>query len=80
QPGFEITVTREGTRMFAQATGQGRFEIFAQSETRFFLREIAAQLEFEVGRVGPAEAFTLFQGGQERRAVRVGGAEDARKS
>jgi hypothetical protein len=33
-------------RLFAQATGQEKFEIFAESETKFFLKVVDAQLEF----------------------------------
>ena len=71
QPGFVLSVTREGTRLFTQATGQPRFEIFAASESRFFVKEFAAQLEFNRAGDGPAESITLFQGGQERVAGRV---------
>jgi hypothetical protein len=66
-----LSVTREGTRLFTQATGQPRFEIFAASESRFFVKEFAAQLEFNRAGDGPAESITLFQGGQERVAGRV---------
>ena len=71
QPGFVLSVTRDGTRLLAQATGQPQFEIFAQSETRFFVREVAAQIEFHLDGDGPAEALTLFQGGREMPAARV---------
>jgi CubicO group peptidase (beta-lactamase class C family) len=49
-----LTVTREGGRLFAQLTGQGRLEIFAQSENEFFWRVVDAQVRFvkdEHGRV-----------------------------
>jgi hypothetical protein len=34
--GFNIAVTREGTQLFCQATGQQRFEVCPESVTRFF--------------------------------------------
>ena len=71
QPGFVLSVTREGTRLFTQATGQPRFEIFAASESRFFVKEFAAQLEFNLEGDGPAESVTLFQGGRESEARRL---------
>jgi CubicO group peptidase (beta-lactamase class C family) len=71
QPGFELTVMREGTRLFTQATGQPRFEIFAQSETRFYVKEFPAQIEFVVEASGPASSAILFQGGRETPAKRV---------
>lgn len=63
-PGFHLTVTREGDRLMTQATGQQRFEIFPESETRFFLKVIDAQLEFQRGPDGKATGVTLYQGGQ----------------
>jgi tetratricopeptide (TPR) repeat protein len=70
-PGFNLTVRREGTRLFTQATGQAEFEIFATSNTLWFAKAFDAQLEFQVGPNGPAEAVTLHQGGQQRRARRI---------
>jgi len=71
QPGFVISISRDGTRLLAQATGQPQLELFAQSQTRFFLREVAAQIEFHLEISGPAVALTLFQNGQEVRGARV---------
>ena len=70
-PGFSIDVTREGDRLFAQATGQPRFELFAESETRFFLKVVDAAIEFHGGEDGRADSLTLFQGGQELPGARV---------
>ncbi len=70
QPGFVLEISREGDRMFTQATGQPKAEIFAQSETRFYLKVVQAQIEFHV-RGGVAESLTLFQGGQEVPAPRI---------
>lgn len=69
QPGFVLAVTREGLRLFTQATGQGRVEILPASETAFSVVGIDARLVFEAG--DPAPAVTLFQGGREVRAPRV---------
>lgn len=62
-PGFTITVTREGAQLFGQATGQGRFEMFAKSETEFFLKVVTAQITFTV-KDGKVESLTLYQNGQ----------------
>ncbi|MGZ5433479.1 MAG: hypothetical protein ACXW5U_01215 [Thermoanaerobaculia bacterium] len=35
-PSFILTVTREGERLFAQATGQPKFEIFPKSDVSTF--------------------------------------------
>lgn len=65
-PLFAITITQEGTRLFGQATGQSRFELFPKSATRFFLKVVEAEVEFKVGDSGLAESLTLFQGGIEQ--------------
>lgn len=70
-PGFNLTVRREGGRLFTKATGQAEFEIFATSNTLWFVKAFDVQLEFQVGSDGAAEAVTLYQGGQQRRARRI---------
>ena len=70
-PGFSITVTRDGQQLFGQGTGQPQFEMFAESETKFFLKVTDAQIEFHVDGDGPAGSITLFQAGQEVPGTRV---------
>jgi len=45
-PTFFITVTIENGRLFAQGTGQPRFELFPQSENTFFLKAVRATVTF----------------------------------
>ena len=63
-PAFAITVTREGDHLFAQATGQPKFEIFPESETRFFLKVVDAQVEFVRGPDGKVASLILHQNGR----------------
>jgi CubicO group peptidase (beta-lactamase class C family) len=72
-PDFILVVTREGERLFAQATGQPMAEIFAESETEFFYKVVDAQIVFESGPQGaPATGLVLHQGGQRLPAQRMG--------
>jgi CubicO group peptidase (beta-lactamase class C family) len=71
EPGFRLTITREGSQLFMQATGQSVAEAFAESETRFFFKVVDAQIEFTIGRDGRASMMTLSQGGQAMPAKRV---------
>lgn len=71
QPGFVITVTRDGERLLAQATGQPAAEIFAQSQTEFFFKTVDARITFQVGAEGKATSLTLHQGGKDLPAPRV---------
>ena len=64
-PGFVLTITRDGDRLWAQATGQSRIEILPESERMFFLREVDARLEFALDAQGVATGLTLHQGGQD---------------
>ncbi|HSO77847.1 MAG TPA: serine hydrolase, partial [Bacteroidales bacterium] len=63
QQGFTITVTAEGTRLFAQATGQGKFELFAESESKFYVKVVDAQLGFFRDDAGKVSKIILYQGG-----------------
>lgn len=68
-PQFKVTVTVDGDRLFAQATGQGAFELFARSPRQFFARVTPLEIHFE-GDAGAPPAFELRQGGQRLRFVR----------
>jgi CubicO group peptidase (beta-lactamase class C family) len=57
-PAFHIVVTRDGTHLFAQATAQPRFGIFAESDSTFFLKAVDAQLTFR------PDGLVLHQNGQ----------------
>ena len=70
-PGFNIAVTREGAQLFCQATGQPRFEVFAASPTRFFLKVVEADIEFYPDEKGAVNKMVLFQGGREMEGKRV---------
>ena len=70
-PGFVLEVTREGDRLFSQATGQDRVEIFAESESEFFLKVVDAQLTFELSGASPARGLVLHQGGRDTKAKRL---------
>jgi tetratricopeptide (TPR) repeat protein len=62
-PGFVIAITRTGAQLFGQATGQERFELFAKSNTEFYLKVVSAQISFS-SKDGKVESLTLFQNGQ----------------
>ncbi len=70
-PNFNVEVTVEGNQIFAQATGQGKFEIFAENETTFFAKVTALKIVFNENTSGKVESFTLYQGGQETIAKKI---------
>lgn len=63
-PGFVIEITTEGDRIFGQATGQPRFELFPESETVFFLKVVDASMEFVMNENGEVVSAVLNQGGK----------------
>lgn len=70
-PNFILTVTKEGNQLITQATGQGKIEIFAETETKFFVKVMDAQLEFVKDRTGKVEKLILTQGGQKMNAKKI---------
>lgn len=70
-PAFVLEIMREGDRLFSQATGQPKVEIFAESETEFFLKVVDAQLSFQLEGTGPAKGLVLHQGGRDVPAKRL---------
>jgi D-alanyl-D-alanine-carboxypeptidase/D-alanyl-D-alanine-endopeptidase len=68
-PQFKVTIRARAGQLFAQATGQGEFELFALDARRFFARVTPLEMHFE-GEGGAAPAFVLHQGGQKLRFVR----------
>jgi len=62
-PVFHIVVTAEGDQLFLQATGQPKFEVFAENDTNFFLKVVEAQIVFSKDEEGN-DMLTLHQGGQ----------------
>jgi CubicO group peptidase (beta-lactamase class C family) len=70
-PGFIITIKRDGEKYLSQATGQQVFEIFAESETKFFLKTVPAQLEFTKDDQGKVNGVTLYQGGRTMPAKKI---------
>ncbi len=72
QPGFSIEITTEGSKIFAQATGQPKFEIYAEAPSKFFLKVVDARIEFSKNNNGEVTGLTLFQGGQEVKGKKTG--------
>ncbi len=70
-PNFVLTVTREGSQLFVQATGQPKFEVYPESDRDYFLKVIDAQITFQIDSQGRATELILHQGGMDQRAKRV---------
>lgn len=71
QPGFVIKFFRQGERFMTQATGQGAFEIFPESETKFFLKVVDGQMEFVKDASGKVTGMVLTQNGRNMPAKKI---------
>lgn len=70
-PDVVITIQTEAQRIFSQLTNQDIFQIFPESETKFFFKVVDAQLTFTVDETGLASQVTLHQNGLEKVAPRI---------
>lgn len=62
-PGFNIEVTLEKGEVSIQATGQPKAAIYAESETKFYLKVVPAQIEFFKDDTGAIDKLILYQNG-----------------
>jgi D-alanyl-D-alanine-carboxypeptidase/D-alanyl-D-alanine-endopeptidase len=62
-PNFQITVTKEGNSLFAQATAQPKFQVYPESDIEFFFKVVDASIIFVKGPTGKVDQIILHQGG-----------------
>ncbi len=62
-PQFFISVSIEEGHLYAQATGQQKFELFAYDKDEFFLKVVDAQIKFNIEN-SEVISLTLIQNGK----------------
>lgn len=70
-PSVTMTVTLDGDKLFTQVASQPRLQLFAQSPTTFFLKDVNAQVEFEADSAGTVTGLVVVQNGVRQRALKV---------
>ena len=68
-----VEIPRDGDRLFAQGFGQvngqpivgPKFEVFAESEKKFFVKATGSQITFETGPEGRATSLIMQRAGRE---------------
>ncbi|QIP14593.1 serine hydrolase [Spirosoma aureum] len=60
-----MAITMESGQLFLQITGQPRFEVYAESDTEFFLKVVDAQLTFRKNETGQVAQVVVRQGGHD---------------
>lgn len=71
QPGVDMMIRLDGDHLTTQLTGQQQFPIFAESETKFFLKVVDAQLEFVKDATGAVTHAVMSQNGRNREVRRT---------
>ena len=70
-PNFILSVTKDQNRLITQATGQPKFEVFPETQTKFFPKEFESQLEFVKDESGKVTKMILYQGGRTTEAKKI---------
>ncbi|NJN87096.1 MAG: serine hydrolase [Leptolyngbyaceae cyanobacterium SL_7_1] len=70
-PNFILTITKDQGRLYAQATGQAKLELFAETATQFFITDVDAQITFLHDSQGEVTRLVLHQSGQELPANKL---------
>jgi putative CocE/NonD family hydrolase len=70
-PGFVITITKEDGKLMGEAPGQPKLELFAESETKFFLKAADIKITFVQDETGQTSGLILHQGGREMKAKKI---------
>lgn len=65
---IDLVVTLEKDQLMAQVTGQGKVQIHAETDTKFFYIEVPAEIEFVKDDQGKVISLVLHQGGHDMKA------------
>lgn len=71
QPSFQIEVEMQNNHLFAKATGQPLVELFAETENSFFIKEIGAQVVFNLNTDGTVKSLSFSQGGNKMEGNKI---------
>lgn len=66
---FDIAIAKGRLQM--RLGDQPQFPLFAESETKFYLEAVDAQITFVLDATGKAAALVLHQGGRDQQAARI---------
>ena len=72
-PGVNMMIRLVGDHLTTQLTGQQQIPMFAESETKFFLKVVDAQVEFFTDASGTVTHAVMYQNGRERKVQRTSG-------
>ncbi len=70
-PTFHLNVTKSGTSLFVQATGQDKYQVFPQSQNEFFYKVVEASITFKSDDSGKVTNLVLHQNGRDLTGKRL---------
>ena len=71
QPSFLIEIELQNDHLLAKATGQPPVTLFAETENSFFIKEIGAQVVFDVHTDGTVKSLAFSQGGRKMEGKKI---------
>jgi len=71
QPSFQIEISMQNAQLLAVATGRPPVKLFAETENSFFIKEINAQIVFNLGTDGAIKSLTFSQGGNKMEGKKI---------
>jgi hypothetical protein len=69
-PTFSLTFTMEGDAMYAQSNPNDKMRVYAESETKMFLKARDAEIEFVKDDKGQVTGLVLHQGSRDMKGVK----------
>jgi len=69
-PDRTLTITLENGSLYGQPTNQEKRQIFAESPTRFFLKDLEIQLAFQKDAKGVVTGMLMDQAGRPQRELK----------
>jgi CubicO group peptidase (beta-lactamase class C family) len=63
EPKLILTINRDGNHLYGQAGGQGKLELFPESQTKFFLKVNPIEVEFVKDEKGQVVKAVIYQNG-----------------
>ncbi|MDQ3618384.1 MAG: DUF3471 domain-containing protein, partial [Pseudomonadota bacterium] len=70
-PGLLFDLTLSGAQLLVRLGDQPRFPLFPESESKFFLEVVDAQITFIVDAAGQPTGLVLHQGGRDQKATKI---------
>ncbi len=70
-PEFSIEVTLDGDALWGQATGQGKIRLWPYTRNDFFIKEVDAQVTFEMDAQGNVTGMVLHQNGRDQPGKKI---------